>query len=582
MRFVPRAARRLPSVGLLGLALFAASAPATAAGPLDKALPETTFFYLEVSNVSQLREAFSQTQFGRLLDDEAMAPLLKDVTDKLEKPSAELKERVGLTIPQVLDLFQGTLTLAVAPSDNEKFPVSVLLAADAGKNAESMRELTKKLLKFAEDDGKVKIADEESAGIKIKVLSNPDDEKAPPIALAEDEGTFFFAAGADSLKDLLKNKGGRDDSLAKSEEYAKARGKVTGSQISAFVNINALIKFGIDVATRQGNANVQQAEAMLQILGINNLKSIAAGIEFAGGQFDSTSKIFVAMPQPAQGILRLFQLPKVSLKPEPWVSANAANYQSISWDLDQAFEALNDLINQFAPGTLGVIEQQIAGAGEPISFQKDIFGPLGDRITSVTSYKQPPKPENQQILIGVALEDSKAFQGTLNKIFKLAGVTPDSREFQGTQVFDFDVPELPGGGIEVKKVSLAIAKDTLFVATAPEVLEAALRGDGPSLADSEEFRKAAAVLPNEVSSLSYAKAQENFRAVYDMIKSGQFDEMLQQAGRGNGPKLSEIIDVEKIPAFEVFAKYLSDSVGYWSMDEDGLTIQGMSLKTATP
>ena len=84
-----------------------------------------------------------------------------------------------------------------------------------------------------------------------------------------------------------------------------------------------------------------------------------------------------------------------------------ASYQSLSWDLDNAYNAINDLVNKFQPGMLNVLEQQLAGpeGGQPLSFQKDIFGPLGDRITMISDFKKPIKEDSQRVLVGVALED---------------------------------------------------------------------------------------------------------------------------------------------------------------------------------
>ena len=188
-----------------------------------------------------------------------------------------------------------------------------------------------------------------------------------------------------------------------------------------------------------------------------------------------------------QGLLKVFTLPKVNLRPEPWVPATVASYQTLSWDLDNAFNAINDLVNMFQPGMLNVLEQQLAGpdGGQPLSFQKDLFGPLGDRITVISDFKKPIKEDSQRMLVGVALEDAKAFQNTLSRLIELAGRPPKKREFQGTTIYDFDVPEHPqrrrgGGNIQTFKgpISVAIAKDTLFLTTDTTLLEQVLRRGG--------------------------------------------------------------------------------------------------------
>ena len=172
--------------------------------------------------------------------------------------------------------------------------------------------------------------------------------------------------------------------------------------------------------------------------------------------------------------------------------ASVASYQSISWDLDHAFVALNELANMFQPGIIDVIQQQLVGpnGGAPLNFKQDIFDPLGDRITIISDFKKPIKEDSERMLLAVALEDSKAFQNSLNKLIALTGGQPKKREFQNTTIYDFEMPAMPnaanGGGpggaagaVQARgPISVAIAKDTLFVSSEPTLLELVLRGGG--------------------------------------------------------------------------------------------------------
>ncbi len=66
---------------------------------------------------------------------------------------------------------------------------------------------------------------------------------------------------------------------------------------------------------------------------------------------------------------------------------------------------------------------------------------------------------------------------------ELAGAAPKKREFQGTTIYDFELPNLPaaaaaGGNVQLGArgpVSLAIAKDTLFLTSDTTLLEQILR-----------------------------------------------------------------------------------------------------------
>ena len=296
-----------------------------------------------------------------------------------------------------------------------------------------------------------------------------------------------------------------------------------------------------------------------------------------------------------QGLLKVFSLPPVNLTPEAWVPATVASYQSLSWDLDNAFNAINDLVNKFQPGMLNVLEQQLAGpeGGQPLSFQKDLFGPLGDRITVISDFKKPIKEDSQRALVGVALEDAKAFQNTLNRVIELAGSSPKKREFQGTTIYDFDVPNIPNaaaaGNIQTFKgpISLAIAKDTLFLTTDTTLLEQILRPGVVPLAESATYQTVAKEMPQKVSGTTFVRPDEQARLSYDMLKSGQFEKailqgMAAQRGGQAPAELPKIINPEKLPDFSVFAKYLTLGGSYSVTDDDGLVATGFTLRKNNP
>ncbi len=223
--------------------------------------------------------------------------------------------------------------------------------------------------------------------------------------------------------------------LANVDSFAKTQSK-TGAgdaQILWFLDITKVVKMVTKANAKGGEAQAQQIEFLINELGVNGLKSVGGTLALNAGNYNSLTKTFFLAPKPVQGLLKVFSLPPVSLRPEAWVPASVASYQSLSWDLDNAYNAINDLVNKFQPGMLNVLEQQLAGpeGGQPLSFQKDIFGPLGDRITMISDFKKPIKEDSQRVLVGVALEDAKAFQGTLSRSSSWPARRPRSASSRG-------------------------------------------------------------------------------------------------------------------------------------------------------
>jgi len=597
MRTPLRAAIRFASTGCLGLAILSASiggGTALAAAEPEKVLPDSTLFFLKIKDVSQLREAFQRSEFGRLLADPAVKPIKDDVAAKLDQYNKDVKAKLGVTLGELLSLPQGLATIAVVGKPDGKFP-AVLIAADAGKNEKVMTDVMMKSTKQAEE-ANAKVGTESFKGLTLHVIQPPKDgdKPSPPLIWTNAGSVFHIASDVDALKDIISHADGRDDSLASVESFAKTRVKLgSDTPITWFLDINKLIKLGVkagQAAQGGGGGVAQNLEGILQVIGINGLKSAGGTFALNSGTYDSVNKVFFLAPAPSQGILKLFQMPQANLRPEPWVPATVASYQTLSWDLDGAYNGLNDLVNTFQPGMLNLLEQNLVGpnGGEPISLQKDVFGPLGDRLTLISDFKKPVKEDSQRLLLGIALEDSKAFGNTLNKIIALAGGAPAKRDFQGTAIYDFKLPEMPAANNGVNNnpfksgtATVAIAKDTLFVATDPAILETVLRGGTTTLADSPQFQAVAKQIPGKVSSLTYAKAEEQARATYETFKSGDFEKVFKNAPNG-GADVSKVIDKNKIPDFSIFAKYLSEGGGFGVMEDDGVTFTTFTLRKANP
>ncbi|MDB5351048.1 MAG: hypothetical protein JWN86_2295 [Planctomycetota bacterium] len=584
MRIAMRSAVTFALFGGVALAgVLTATASSRAAGPAEKALPDSTFAYLKIDNVAKLRQGFKASQIGQLLADPALQPLKQDLIAKLEEPSKKVKEALGVTIDELLTLPQGAVNIALLSREPGNGSTVVILAsADAGENDAKMSEVLAKATKAAEGTG-AKVATETFKDAKLTIIRKNDDDKEPLI-WTKVGSVFHVATDLGVLKDFLSNASGRKESLATNENYLGVEKAIgAGSQLSLFVDVTKVIELAI---ASNPNGNADQLKAQLQLTGINGFKAAGASFAFGQGDYDQVLKLFVYSPGPAQGVLKIFSMPPIDLKPQSWVPASVNSYQSLSWDIDGAFKAITELADQFGLG--GFIDQAQKGIGGPngdFDFKKDVFGPLGNRITAISDFKKPITEKSQRAMFAIALDDEKAFQTTFNKILDLTKATPKKRDFQGTTIYDFDVPKIPNAGANGLNIegpiSVAITKGNLFLSTEPTFLEQVLRSGGAGLADSPEFQAVAKKLPAKNSVLSFDKTEEQARLIYEMIKGDGFQKAIDQANP-NGPKIKNPIDPKKVPEFAVFAKYLGQGGSYGIMDEQGVTITSFVLRKANP
>lgn len=556
-------------------------AGAAAGGAIEKALPGSTLALFKVDNMARLRSGFAGSQMGQLLADPAMQPMLDRIRELTGEQQQQLKQALGVSVEELLQLPQGQVAAALVGRDDPKVPVAVLLSADAGENATTMDEVMARLNAQAEQAG-AKAGTEDFQGLTLHILRSEDAE-APPVVWTKQESRFYISSDLEALKDLITSAGGREGSLAEQPNFTAVLEKVgKDAQALGFLDLTAARELALKANPDAGD----QMNAQLELVGLNNLKAVGFGTGYDAGEFDSVTRLFVYAPGDSQGVLKVFRMPPVNLKPQSWVPASVASYQSVSWDLDAGWTGLTELFDQIAPGVLDQVQKGLGGPdGSGIDLQKDLFGPLGDRFTLITDFKKPVTEKSQRMLLGIALDDAKAFQNTLNKLFDLAKASPEKRTFQGTTVYDFPIPAEFGESSGFNgPISVAIAQDHLFVASEPSLLEQVLRPGGPSLAENPDFQKVESLYPAASSTLSYARPEEQARLAYDMIKSGQLAQALQQATAGmeNVPDFDKVIDPKLMPEFEVVQKYLAPGGGFGVMIPEGALFTRFTVKKAQP
>ena len=210
MHKAKRASMRLALVGWLGLLGTAMSAaPAVAAAPPERVLPDSTIFLFKINDAKEFREAFKGSHYGQLWNDPGMKDFRHDLTEKLQEATKALKEKVGVSVSELLELPQGAVSLAVLSREDPDLPIAVAVMADAGENKDKMAEVMDKAMKQAEQAG-AKVSQEMFNGLTIHILrespeqkakekdEEKDDDKSPDMSIAwtQSGSQFYICAGS--------------------------------------------------------------------------------------------------------------------------------------------------------------------------------------------------------------------------------------------------------------------------------------------------------------------------------------------------------------------------------------------------
>ena len=242
---------------------------------------------------------------------------------------------------------------------------------------------------------------------------------------------------------------------------------------------------------------------MLQITGINGLKAAGGTFAFNTGAYDSVSKVYFLAPgadpghpqdlldapgQPpprALGAGQRRQLPDAELGPGRRLQRPERPGQPVPAG--------------HAPGPPAAAGRaQRRRAARP---PEGHLRPARQPPDLITDFKKPIKEDSQRFLLGIAVEDVKKFQSSLNKIIEIAGAAPAKREFQGTTIYDFKLPEMPNTAATTRSRAATSAsrspRTTPFPRPrSPRCSSRCSRGAAPGLAENAEFLRVAKDLPS--------------------------------------------------------------------------------------
>jgi hypothetical protein len=565
--------------------------PAWAATAQEKSLPGSTIAFIRIGEAASFRKALQESQFGHLLADPALKPLLDDSGTKLDARAPRLGPNTRKTLRQLWDLAEGELTMAVVPAKDPKMPFALIVSADGGKNAKAMLEALTNATNQAAQNGD-KVTRETLKGMPLTVIrpGKPMADRANPLAIWTNVGSVFYVGVAVSptpIRDVLGNLNGRTESLADTDAYKNVMRRLgTGGPMTWYVAGPPAIELASEMAAQQG-MDKAEVGAQLELVGLDGVLGVGGTYTLNSGEFDTVAKIFFYAPGQLPGLMRLFKLKKESLRPEPWVPADVAAYRTMNFDFDNAYVALNEFANQFADNFLKNFEQQLVGPdGKKLDIKKQIFAPLGNRITMISDPKKPITAESQRRLFAVPLDDAKTARASLITVFDVFELKPKKREFQGVTIYDVDLSQVAnqqGAPPPSQPISVAIANDTLFVSMEATLLEQVLRPGGPSLADSPAFQAVAKHLPAQSVSISYVKTDDQLHVVYERIKNGQIQEDVDALNVFfEGFRVADFIDAAKLPDYSVIGKHLLPGGGFAQTDDEGATITQFTLKPANP
>lgn len=545
-------------------------------------LPKDTYLYFSMPSVQGFKEAFEESSAGKLWADPAVEDFKSEISKALSSSEAQeglakIHEVLGLTAEELCAIPSGEVTLAVSKVSNR---MGVIVFLDFGSHESEINGLLEKATGALASIPTLEQANAEHDGTEL-IMYNVKGPAAKATPLAKEFGWFqkderlVISNSSALLKLSLDNwDGSGEKTFASNETFAYIMGKCESepgaSLVTTFVDPIGLVTQLVQTGSL-GEAGLQAGVAIgfLPMLGVNQLKGIGSVGEMDGEDFEGVNRSFIYAEQPPQSIMQVFQLAAVEQTPPAWVKDNASAWMSTQWKVDDAYNAVQTLVNSFqGDGSFEDIIEKVAKEGPQVHIKTDVIDQLDGTMQFVMAPGDPEsEAQSDDILIALGIKDAEKMSELLVKL-TADGFPGETRELEGATVYEIEQPGGPG------KIGFTVANNQLLFGVGGSQLEQAIRNadDLKPLAESDEFKSVAEHYPDGALMVSFVRPAQQYERLYDLLRSGE--------AADNFPGMDDLfsaIDFSKLPPFEVIRKYLAPTGSYWVGDENGVLMEQFSL-----
>jgi len=580
---------------MIGLAtgwpLLACAAADAARPPAACLAPEETLLFVSVLDVPDARARLARTAIGGLIDEPALAPAVADMLRSIDAATAPLRESVGLTTADLLDIPQGELAIAVVPQENGN-PAPVLLI-DTGEDASRAKRLVQAIVERIEQAGDRR---SEKLGLETPITVFEDVGRGQQdLAFFKKEETLVWSNAPEPLEQVLRLWEAQDGpTLAARPDFAAIMqgSRRLNPKPQAIWYINPLAMFEAGARDR---LDMQVALMMLPALGLDGVKAAGGAVELDAGPYDSLWHAHLILDSPRKGVVAMVKPKPGRMTPPDWVPADAADYLTIHWDLNASVDTLRTLFDTFrGEGSLDDFITARLSAPLGVDLLGEVLPALSGRITSVRWVEKPVVSASEAFLLAMELVPEANAHELLEESAGKNSSRLMRRQFAGAEYYE--VVSRPTQTAETPQQSLrapcfGIVGDWLIVADREALFKAALmaaRGGMKRLAEAADFQQ----MIGQMDQLAGGAAPVMVRFQRPAERTAAWFEPLRQQGaeelarrpRRRGPlrALGAAIQGHPLPPFATLEKYFPPSAAVMLDDQGGLHYTSFTLKSRVP
>ena len=628
--------------------------------PSEKLLPASTRVWVSVADPQALRKRFERSSLGGLLYDPLMSTFLDGLRQQGRTSADPLRGTLEITLEEVEKIAGGEITLAVIERSDGKL-VTLALIDTSGREAEVAPVVEAMVARVAAKGGKPV-----AATAPVKAFSwpipAPASGAAAPAATADNAAPRQLAVAVmpsavvvgdrlDAVVELApmlgKAAGGRADALAAVPAFAKVMercGKgvpATAAPVRWFVDPLAYLAADRRTFPPKKNKKGPDSIAILRRQGFDAVNGVGGYLFFGEGDVDLCHNTLISAPpqngRPADGpdrfekAARMLRFPNAAdLAPAPWVPKDAASWLSFEWDIANAFDSVEPLVDDFV-GEAGVFEDVIASLeedpdGPQIKVRDDLIKHLGKRCAVASDHESPIGPDCERMLIAIETSNPEAVAAVIAKgmtseadvrkveagghvIWETVKAAADPEKTAGAEDGDDAAGRRRARQRERQEkdtvwpnLSVAVAHGHIFLASHRDFLERVLANPRTSsIVEDGGYQKVASELKQRLGGewalSSFNRTEKAVRPAYELLRAGRLPEskslagsLLTKALEGDRPQdgkqvgkpqdsvqRKQRVDGSSLPEFEQISRYFGVNGTSMQSTPDGWYFVGVGL-----
>ena len=647
-------------IGMVSIVLVPRACQAASFPPSEKLLPASTRVWASVAEPQALRKRFERSSLGGLVYDPLMSTFVDGLRQQGRTSADPLRGTLEITLEEVDKIAGGEIALAAIERPDGTL-ATIVLVDTSGREAEVAAVVDAMVGRVAAKGGKPVAAPPSIKAFSLPVPTQASGAATPTVAAAKAAvpprqlaialmpSAVVVGDRLDTVAELSpalgKANAMRADSLAAVPAFATVMercGKgvpTTATPIRWFVD--PLSYLAADRRTFPPNKNNKGPDyvAILRRQGFDVVNGMGGYLFFGEGKVDLRHNTLIHAPsrngRPADGpdrfekAARMLRFPNAAgLAPAAWVPANAGSWASLQWDIANAFDSMQPLVDDVV-GEEGVFEDVIASLeedpdGPQIDVRNDLIRHLGKRCAVASDHETPIDPDCERMLIAIETTNPDAVAAVIAKgmtseadvrtvksgehvIWETVRAAADPEKTAAASEGDDAASRRRARQRERQEsetvwpnLSVAVAHGHIFLASHRDFLERVLANPRTSaVVEDGGYQEVAAelkrLLGGEWALSSFSRTEKTVRPAYELLRAGRLPEskslagtllrrLLEadqpQAGRprdANDTQRRQKVDGSSLPEFEQIRHYFGVNGTSMQSTPEGWYFVGVGL-----